>query len=183
MTEIKVKKEVGKEISRETAGLVRWPGFEMPLFRGSLFNMNPFALMRRFTEEMDQAFNGMGLARPEAGLWSPAVEVKEQDGKLLVSAELPGLKKEDVKVEVTEDNLIVEGERKQEKEEKREGYYHSERSYGRFYRSIPLPEGAQVDKASAEFTDGVLQVSVPIPKIEHKLKEIPIQEGAKAKAA
>src|ERR1700683_398478 len=120
MFAVKVNNETGKE------ALVRRPGFEVPLFRGSLFNMNPFTLMRRFTEDMDRAF-GAAPGTGEATLWSPAVEVKEVNGKLLVSAELPGLKKNEIKVQVTEDALILEGERKQEKEEKREGYYHSER--------------------------------------------------------
>jgi len=57
----------------------------------------------------------------------------------------------------------VEGERKKEKEEKREGYYHSERSYGKFYRSIPLPEGAKGDQVAAQFNNGVLEVTVPVP--------------------
>lgn len=179
MAEVKVKKEA----SKEKGELVPWPGFEMPLFRGGFFNVNPFALMKRFVEEMDHAFDRMGLGTPEAAFWSPTVEVKELDGKLRVSAELPGLQKEDIKVEVTEENVVLEGERKQEKEEKKEGYYHSERSYGRFYRSIPLPEGAEVDKASAEFTNGVLEVLIPVPKVEHKRREIPVHEGAKAKAA
>jgi HSP20 family protein len=77
----------------------------------------------------------------------------------------------------------VEGERKHEKEEKREGYYHSERSYGRFSRSIRLPEGAKVDQASAQFTNGVLEVGIPIPEAKQQRKEIPVQEPAKPKTA
>jgi HSP20 family protein len=174
MSEVKVKKEKGKE----GEALVRWPRFDVPLFRGSLFSVNPFTLMKRFAEEMDRAFGA-----EEVGLWAPTVEIKEMEGKLVVSADLPGLKKEDVKVEVTPEALVVEGERKQEKEEKKEGYYHSERSYGRFYRSIPLPEGAELDKAAAEFTNGVLEVSIPIPKAQSKRREIPVNEVPKPKAA
>ena len=165
------KVSVKKNLNKQTEGPVRWPGFDKPLLRGS-FGMNPFALMRRFTEEMDRFFPTK-LSTVETEFWSPAVEVTETGGTFLVSAELPGLKKDEIKVEVTDQNLILEGERKQEKEEKREGYYHSERSYGHFYRSIPLPEGAQLDKASAEFSNGVLDVSVPLPKTEHKRREIP----------
>jgi HSP20 family protein len=109
--------------------------------------------------------------------------MKEVNGKLLVSAELPGLKKEDIKVQVSDDALILEGERKQEKEEKREGYYHSERSYGRFYRSIPLPEGATLDKASAEFINGILEVSIPVAETKQKRLEVPVCEGGKVKTA
>jgi HSP20 family protein len=178
MSEGKVRKEM-----KEGEGLLRRSAFDMPLLRESLFSINPFALMRRFTEEMDRALGNMMPAAGEDRLWAPAVEVKEMEGKLLVSAELPGLKKEDIKVEVTPESLVLEGERKQEKEEKKEGYYHSERSYGRFYRSIPLPKGAELDKASAAFNNGVLEVSVPIPKAEVKRREIPVGEAPKPKAA
>jgi HSP20 family protein len=176
MLAVKLNDEKAKE------ALVRRPGFELPLFRGSLFNMNPFTLMRRFTEDMDRAF-GTVPAMGEPLSWSPTVEVKEVNGKLLVSAELPGLKKGDVKVQVTEDALILEGERKLEKEEKREGYYHSERSYGHFYRSIPLPEGAILEKATAEFTNGILEVSVPVAETKQKPREVPVYEAGKVKTA
>jgi HSP20 family protein len=176
MAEVKIKKGGGAE----TEALVRWPGFDMPLFRGNLFRMNPFALMRRFTEEMDRNFTGTS-GEPE--VWAPTVEVREEGGKFLVSAELPGLKKEDIKVQVTDEALILEGERKQEKEEKREGYYHSERSYGRFYRSVALPEGANLDKASAEFNNGVLEIAIPVAETKGKTREIPVHEGGKTKSA
>jgi HSP20 family molecular chaperone IbpA/Arc/MetJ-type ribon-helix-helix transcriptional regulator len=87
---------------------------------------------------------------------APAVEVRERDGNLVVSAELPGLNKDDVKVEVTGDGLVIQGERKREQEEERGGVHRSERSYGSFYRSIPLPEGANIEQAKAQFNNGVL---------------------------
>jgi HSP20 family protein len=71
----------------------------------------------------------------------------------------------------------VEGERKLEKEEKQEGYYHSERSYGKFYRSIQLPEGAKTDQTEAQFNNGVLEVTVPVLEAKAVRKEIPVQEG------
>jgi HSP20 family protein len=154
----------------------------MPLFRGSIFNLNPFAVMKQFAEDMDR-FWGQMPGVSGNGAWSPAIEVKEKEGKLLVTAELPGLKKEDVKVHVDGNTLIVEGERKQETEEKREGYYHSERSYGKFYRSILLPEGAKIDQTAAQFNNGVLEVSVPIPEVKKASKEIPVQEDQKSKVA
>jgi HSP20 family protein len=99
MLAVKLNDEKTKE------ALIRRPGFEVPLFRGSLFNMNPFTLMRRFTEDLDRAF-GTVSDTGETLSWSPTVEVKEVNGKFLVSAELPGLKKGDIKVQVTEDALI-----------------------------------------------------------------------------
>jgi HSP20 family protein len=173
---------VVKQPKQERTELSRWPGFDMPLFRGSIFNLNPFAIMKQFAEDMDRVWGQMPRVSGE-GAWSPAIEVKEKEGKLLVTAELPGLKKEDVKVHIDGDTLVVEGERKQEKEEKREGYYHSERSYGKFYRSILLPEGAKIDQTAAQFNNGVLEVSVPIPEVKKASKEIPVQEAAKSKAA
>jgi HSP20 family protein len=168
MAEVAVKKQPKQERDE----LSRWLGFETPLFRGSLFGVNPFALMRQFTDDMDRAFGQL----PNGGAqWRPAIEVKEKEGKLVVNAELPGVKKEDVKVNITDNALTLEGERKEEKEEKREGFYHSERSYGKFFRSIPLPEGAKTEQAAAQFKDGMLEVSVPIPEVKEQGKAIPIK--------
>ncbi len=140
-------------------------------------NFGPFSLMRRLSDEMDRAFaSTFGLSRNfgEAGLWSPAVEVREHDGNLEVTAELPGMKKEDVKVESTDDGLIIEGERRQQHEETQGEFRRSERSYGHFYRMIPLPQGAETDKAKAEFKDGLLQVRVPIPNYKRQSRQIQI---------
>jgi len=178
MPEVTVVKNPKKE-----APVSPFLGFETPFFRGNFFGVNPFALMRQFTDEMDRMFGPGPRLATEIAAWTPAIEVKEKEGKLLVTAELPGVKKEDVKVHIDGDMLVVEGERKEEKEEKREGYYHSERSYGKFYRSIELPEGAKPDLTAAAFNNGVLEITIPIPKAEVKRQEVPIQEGAKAKAA
>jgi HSP20 family molecular chaperone IbpA len=129
-------------------------------FRANLFGADPFALMRRFNETA----------------WRPAVDVKREKGKLMVHAELPGLKKEDVRVAITGDLLEIEGERKLETEEKRNGYVHTERNYGKFYRAIALPERADAEKTSAEFTDGVLTITIPVPEVARTAKEIPVGE-------
>jgi HSP20 family protein len=83
-----------------------------------------------------------------------------------VRADLPGLKKEDIKIDVTDSALTIEGERREDHEEDREGYYRSERSYGSFYRVVPLPEGAITDSAKAHFNDGVLEIVVQAPPRE-----------------
>jgi HSP20 family protein len=171
---------VVKQPKQDKPELSRWLGFDAPLFRGNLFNMNPFALMRQFTEEMGQMFGQTSPASGKGAAWSPAIELKQKDGKFLLTAELPGLKKEDLKVHIEGGTLIVEGERKQEKEEKGEGYYHSERSYGTFYRSILLPENAQSDKTTAQFNNGVLEVTIPVPEAKVKRQDIPVKEGSKA---
>lgn len=141
----------------------------------------PFNLMRRFAEEMDRLFeefaSGRGLARigragrelfgggggPGGQFWSPDIEVFERGGRLVVRADLPGLSREGVQVVVEGDQLIVKGERHQEHEEKKEGYYRSERSYGSFYRSVPLPQGIDTEAVNATFKDGVLEVDFPAP--------------------
>jgi HSP20 family protein len=177
MTEVKVTKEPKTE-HREMSPLF---GLEAPLRRGSFFGVNPFALMKHFTEEVDRMFGyKTALAPPDA--WRPAIEVKEDKGNLLVTAELPGVKKEDVRVYVRGDALVVEGERRYEKEERREGYFHTERTYGRFYRAIPLPELADAAKATARFLNGVLNIAIPIPAITPNTREIPVSEGTPAKA-
>jgi HSP20 family protein len=140
------------------------------------YSHGPFSMMRRLSEEMDRAFgNAFGgwMGRGEHGVWSPAVEVRERDGNIEVTAELPGMKKDDVKVECTDDGIVIEGERRHEHEENEKGYHRSERSYGHFYRLIPLPTGADPERAKAEFKDGLLQVRVPIQENKRR-KSIPI---------
>ena len=144
-----------------------------------VLSFSPFAMMRRLSEEMDRAFSSsFGLARGwggDQGAWAPAVEVRERNGNLEITAELPGMTKDDVKVQCTEEGIAIEGEKRREHETTEGGYHRSERSYGRFYRMIPLPEGAQTDKAKAEFKNGVLNVQVPVPQQQQqKARQIPI---------
>ena len=159
--------------------------------------ISPFSVMKRFGEEMDRLFSDYGLNRDwippalvgEAGrTWQPQVEVFETNGELVVRAELPGLKREDVKIELTDDGLTIQGERRSEHEENGEGYYRSEFSYGSFRRRVPLPEGANPDDATAKFHDGVLEVTMPARKpVARAARKLAIQEGSqlksKAKAA
>lgn len=146
-----------------------------------IFTASPFELMRRFSEDMDRLFEGVGprwgTMTEETALWSPPVEVSEQDGQFVVCAELPGLRKEDVKVELTPNGLMITGERKRDREERREGFYRSERSYGTFSRTIPVPEEANLEQAKAQFENGLLKVSLPIPESKRQRREIPIETG------
>src|SRR5205823_11487267 len=113
---------------------------------------SPFALMDRMTDEMDQVFGRMfsdlgwprrsRLSRDLFGSsagerpWAPRVEAFQKGDRFIVRADLPGLKRDDVQVELAENALTIRGERHEEQEEEREGYYHSEREYGQFYRTI-----------------------------------------------
>ena len=152
---------------------------------------NPFAAMRHFAEQMDRLFEDFRLGlpfraprgpaasrdagRPGEGLWAPSVEVAERGGKIVIRADLPGLTKNDVKVELHDDRLSIQGERRQERESKDKGVYRSERSYGRFYREIPLPEGTDPEQAKASFRNGVLEVTVPAPPTV-KGRRVPITD-------
>ena len=144
-----------------------------PEYYSDLFSAGPFGLMRRFSEEMDRMF-AHTLSNFRSGTWSPDIEVRERNGNLEVTAELPGLTKDDVKVQCTEDRIIIEGEKRQEHEESKEGFHRTERSYGKFSRTIPLPQGTETDKAKAEFKDGVLKLTVPIPDSKQRRRDIPI---------
>jgi HSP20 family protein len=143
---------------------------------------NPFAFMDQMTQEMDRMFdrvlNDFGFPRrswlsrsasPSSNreaVWSPRIEAFQKGDRFVVRAELPGLKKDDVHVELTDDALTIQGELRQEQEQEREGYYHSEREYGQFYRSIPLPEGVITESAQALFKNGVLEIAMQAPPAE-----------------
>ncbi|HKI86911.1 MAG TPA: Hsp20/alpha crystallin family protein [Thermoanaerobaculia bacterium] len=116
------------------------------------------------------------LLRTEPAMagWYPRLDAFEKDDKLMVKVDLPGLKKEDVRVSFKDGDLIIEGERKIEKELKEESYYRAERSYGKFYRRVPVPFDIKADKIKANFTDGVLHVELPIPA-ESRTKPIEIK--------
>jgi HSP20 family protein len=131
------------------------------------------------SEDMDRMFRPF---RSESGAddlagWSPSIEVFERDGKLMVHADLPGMSKDDVRIQVVNDQLVIEGERRREHEDDQGPIHRSERSYRSFVRSIALPEGANVDQARAEFNNGVLEISVPIPAAK-LARQIPIQTGS-----
>lgn len=156
--------------------------------RGS--SRDPFAIVRQMRSDLDRMFDDSlwpSLRWPsfqtrtaDTPTWSPTIEVFEKDNRLVTKVDLPGLKKEDVKVEVTDSRLTISGERKREVEEKKKNFYRSEREYGSFYRAVPLPEGVKPEDVKATFADGVLNVSVPLPaRPEAKVRRVEIQEAAK----
>lgn len=163
----------------------------------SSVSLSPYAFVRRFMDEMDRVAGDFGFGRGllssaeqalAGGMWAPQVEMFERHGQLVLRADLPGLSKDDVKVELDDNALTIEGERRAEHEEEGEGFYRSERSYGKFYRRLPLPEGVNTDNANATFRDGVLEITLPAPKRESRqTRKLEIRGEAepksKAKAA
>lgn len=107
--------------------------------------------------------------------WMPTLDVYEHEGELVVKADLPGLKKEDLRIYLEDGALVLQGERKEEKKVEQESFYLAECSYGSFYRRLPLAFEADFNKVTAQFTDGVLEIHVPIPAVEPpKAQEIPL---------
>ncbi len=164
---------------RTQSGLVRrnrYDPFLMP-FGGEL--LSPFSMMRRMMDDFERAFGAMtsGRASGGAGMWSPAIEISERGNNLVVCAELPGLSKDDVKVEATDDELIIEGERRQEYAGEEGGIHRTERRYGHFYRAIPLPENAKAEQANARFNNGVLEVTIPMDQQKSGRRRIPLESG------
>lgn len=140
--------------------------------------MSPFTLMRRLSDDMERIVEETWGARRFPRLfralempdtrWTPNIEAFERKGEFVVRAELPGMTKENVKIEVSDGELVIQGERKEEKEQKQKGYYASECSYGAFYRALPLPDGVKVDEAKATFKDGILEIAMPAGKLPEK---------------
>jgi HSP20 family protein len=156
---------------------------------GTLSRRDAFGLLRQMTSELDHMFEdpfwrSFRPTRPtgdRATSWSPEVDVFEKDNRLFTRIDLPGMKKEDVKVEVTDGHLEISGERKSEVEEKKGEYYRCERAYGSFYRAVPLPDGVNLEDITATFADGVLEVSVPLAKAVAAVpRKVEIKEPAAA---
>jgi HSP20 family protein len=134
------------------------------------------------TDEFDRALQPF-LSADKAGAtiaWTPTVEISEQDGKYRILAELPGLSPNDVRVEVDDDALVLQGERQVEREGTEGGIRRSERQFGFFYRRIPLPEGANPEQAKAKFHDGILEITIPVPDQQAKRRQIQIEADSKS---
>jgi len=131
----------------------------------------PLVVMRRMSEEMDRLFErflgrplGMAAGLSQGGTrnWAPAVEVARRNDQLFISADLPGIRREDVHVEIKNDKLTIEGDRHPQAQGSEQEYRRTERPYGHFYRLIPLPEGVDPNAAAASMHDGVLEITLPV---------------------
>jgi HSP20 family protein len=152
---------------------------------------SPFVLMGRFMEDIDRLLGSFGSGpaltpRIDVGsrspaavetMWVPALEAFERDGQLVIRAEVPGVDKDQITVEIDNGHLVISGERCQESEDRRGGRYRSERVYGSFYRAVPLPEGADPEQAKATFANGVLEITVPMAE-QKRSRRLEVQEGS-----
>jgi HSP20 family protein len=145
--------------------------------------LSPFRGFMDVQGEMDRIFNEMlgGLAgrsgrqRQGASVWAPAMDVLQKDGNLVIRAELPGVKQEDVDITLSNGMLTISGQSKDEHEEQRGGYYVRERRTGSFRRSVTLPENVDDSKIHARFQDGVLEVTVDNAAVIEEPKRIQIE--------
>jgi HSP20 family protein len=138
---------------------------------------DPFREVSTIREDMERLFDSMLSRYPHErvpAVWAPPIDVEETNEAMIVRAELPGMKREDIKVTVAEDTVTISGERKYESEEKNRTFHRVERAYGSFQRSIALPVSVQGDKAQAKYKAGVLELV--LPKSERvKAREIAIE--------
>ena len=158
----------------------------------------PFTMMRHMAEDMERMFTEFGFGRfPMPKMlgrdffetefkpfeFKPPIEMIERDEKLLIRTDLPGLEREDIHVEVRDDRLVIKGERKNEFEEEKEGMLRTERTYGKFYRELPLPEWVMKDEAKAFFKNGVLEITLAIPEGARKAKKLEVKAEPELAAA
>jgi len=163
-----------------------------PGLMASAFMSNPFAFAQAMSQEMDRLFDtfggtgqgtrGLSTSGSGRGLqqqgnqqmgvqsgralasWAPQMEVLRRENEIVVRADLPGMSPDDVQIDIEDGVLTISGERRKKEEEREEGFFHTERSYGAFARSIALPEGVDEEKVNARFEHGVLEVTVPLPE-------------------
>ncbi len=171
---------------------------------------SPWDLMKRFSDDVDRIFSSLGFGGRRRGpnwtrptgsgtqdrtssrtatgsAWSPSVDISTRGDDLMVCIDLPGLKPEDVEIETADNQLIVRGEQRNETQQgdKEQGYWYTERSYGSFYRSIPLPPGVKAEDAQATLNNGVLQVTIPgaARALNPPRKRIPIAGAGRSEQA
>ena len=183
-----------EERSSQQTGLIRRPqdrgiarrqqssALGFPFTPYEMFGMAPFSLFRRLTEEFDRALQPF-LSEDESASnisWVPTVEISERDGNYRILAELPGLSPNQVRVEVDDDALVLQGERQAEREANEGGVRRSERQFGFFYRRIPMPEGVDPQQAKARFHDGILEITVPAPNRQPERRQVPIEADSKS---
>jgi len=143
--------------------------------RGTLTRWDPFTELGELRSRFDRLFDEWLDGHERA--WTPPIDVVREDDHLVVHADLPGLKPEEVKIEVDDDILTVSGEHRESEEQKEKNYVRRERRYGSFSRSMALPPGVDAKKIEAKTHDGVVEVTIPLPK---EAKKEPVKITATA---
>lgn len=142
----------------------------------TLIRWNPFQDLVSIQDEMNRMFDSYFARKPGGGemmIWNPVVDISETEEEITVAAEVPGIRKEDIKITIQDNVLTLSGEKHQEKEEKHKQYHRVERSFGSFQRSFSLPSSVSADKVKAKYKDGILVVVLPKSE-ESKPKEIQV---------
>ncbi len=154
--------------------------------------LSPFEAMERRFAEMERAFEdffrtpfslmghtrwpGMKMGLPEIGEISPSMDVFEEGDDVVIKAELPGMKKEDISVDFSDGTVTISGEKKQEEKIEQKNYHMFERSYGAFTRSVRMPTEVKAEKAKATFKGGILEIRVPkTEEAKKKERKIPVE--------
>ena len=138
----------------------------------------PFSILRQGLDEIERSFGaalrgewdqlGRGWRSRPLGDWSPAIETFQRGNEFVIRADVPGMNRQDLNIEIADDQVTIHGERRQDRQEERDGVFFTERSYGSFTRVIPLPSGAITDSAKATFNNGVLEIVMSAPPAESR---------------
>jgi HSP20 family protein len=180
-----------KTEKKEEKGLSRRDAF--PLTSGT-FLPSPFSMMSAFLEDIDRLARGVGVDGPSSAralvsaknpgstsaAWTLPIEVTERDGQLVIVAEVPGMDKGSISVDVDTDRVVISGERAEQHDTSRGSLYVSERRYGRFARAILLPPGARSDDATASFANGILEIKIPLAA-QPGMRRLEVREGGESK--
>lgn len=153
---------------------MRWPvrrSFSGPA------RWDPFEEIRRTQERLSQLFEDFMPMEEWGGgkIYTPAIDIKDEEDKLVVTTDLPGINKEDVEINLKEDMLEISAKTGKEKETEEEGYLRRERTYTRFYRAVSLPASVKEEGSTAKMENGVLTITLPKLKLEEPVKKIQIE--------
>jgi len=152
----------------------------------AIIRWDPFRDLITLREKMNRLFEETYSSRPDdrdliSSTWTPSVDIYEKENTLILCAELPGIKEDDIEIRIEDNTLTLKGERNFEKETKEENYHRVERAYGTFQRSFSLPLYIDQDKIKAEHEDGILKISMP-KKSELKPRSVKILKAEKSES-